>query len=1009
MTSGVEAKAEAKKPSSAEGGLAGGGTTRDNIGHRGSGGDLSAQRGRERSASEKFVSAEQKKLCGDDPDFRDARKNQWTGLALSGGGIRSSTFCLGILQALAKKNWLQDIDYLSTVSGGGFVGSSLHWWWHGDHGVKNADGQVRFGTRADSFPYGTSEPRDPSFAGDKPEQVANLNFLRTHGHYLTPGNGITVWSGIAVVVRTILLNLLVWIPLSIALFALLWLVRADWPGVSHILELLPNDGSPIPGGMMPARWSIVDEVVVDALRSSADNLLDASGDAVEGAMANVLKLPPFFALLIWSGLLFLAVFVAGSGAYAIQTANTKGSGLTRLELQHYLWWWVGSPLLILLGYLALSYKQEVQEFLAPAIMWIYATQSVEWLESAARAVGWVLIFIGAAIFTRYLIVVIFRNMLFKESDVPQVYFLRRFFELVVSRYFKLMLVLLIIGLVPVAFYAAFFATSNPGLTGLFSLGAGVAAALWGHARAISAAAPGIASKIFIPVGSGLFLFGLAVLGYELAMLLMEIRLTGLQVSSGMRTAVEEMTWTAQSYTTQSFAERFFQDASAAVREWVPFIVFGLIVFGLAMAFAVNVNQIGLNRFYRDRLMESYMPNARAVVSGEVEATSADKFELHEIASEEGDSWARVVRVPSSGNKKQDQVAKDARDPCPYPLINTNCVLVNDPEQTVRLRGGDNFLLSPLYCGARTTEWYETKVHFPILDLATGMATSGAAANPNAGFVGTGATMGRLLSIVMMLLNIRLGFWIANPNYKGRNKNGNGAYGAEARKRWFVKPLHFFPGAAYALSSKGFTAESYFLELSDGGHFDNSAMYELIRRRCKLIIACDGEADSSYGFAGFNALQRRIAEDFNARITFDKKEFLPAHVIPQLNIHYPDEAEGAERAFFLGKIEYAPEPGSDTVQVGRLIYIKSTMIENLSFTARGYKAANPAFPHETTADQFFNTEQFDVYRELGYYAAMDMIDQVNPTGLPKSASARKHRMKEAKAESAYTGAPDGRAE
>jgi hypothetical protein len=47
------------------------------------------------------------------------------GLALSGGGIRSATFCLGVTQVLAEKGFLKEVDYLSTVSGGGYTGSFL--------------------------------------------------------------------------------------------------------------------------------------------------------------------------------------------------------------------------------------------------------------------------------------------------------------------------------------------------------------------------------------------------------------------------------------------------------------------------------------------------------------------------------------------------------------------------------------------------------------------------------------------------------------------------------------------------------------------------------------------------------------------------------------------------------------------------------------------------------------------------------------------------------------------
>src|SRR4051812_35339773 len=55
--------------------------------------------------------------------------DDWKGLGLSGGGIRSAIFSLGALQALVAHGLLAKIDYISTVSGGGYIGSSLQWWW----------------------------------------------------------------------------------------------------------------------------------------------------------------------------------------------------------------------------------------------------------------------------------------------------------------------------------------------------------------------------------------------------------------------------------------------------------------------------------------------------------------------------------------------------------------------------------------------------------------------------------------------------------------------------------------------------------------------------------------------------------------------------------------------------------------------------------------------------------------------------------------------------------------
>jgi hypothetical protein len=80
-----------------------------------------------------------------------------TGLALSGGGIRSAVFCLGVLQALAKHDLLKRFDYLSTVSGGGYIGSSLTWF---TSRPITKPGQTPYGVGPGSFPYGVDDPKN---------------------------------------------------------------------------------------------------------------------------------------------------------------------------------------------------------------------------------------------------------------------------------------------------------------------------------------------------------------------------------------------------------------------------------------------------------------------------------------------------------------------------------------------------------------------------------------------------------------------------------------------------------------------------------------------------------------------------------------------------------------------------------------------------------------------------------------------------------------------------------
>lgn len=124
----------------------------------------------------------------------------WIGLALSGGGIRSATFCLGALQRFANSGLLKHFDYISSVSGGGYAASAVQWKWHDD---PNTDAGA-------NFPYGSEQTQ--SLASEN----ESLKYLRWHASFLAPGGGISIWSGIAVLLRTFLISVFFWLPLAIA-------------------------------------------------------------------------------------------------------------------------------------------------------------------------------------------------------------------------------------------------------------------------------------------------------------------------------------------------------------------------------------------------------------------------------------------------------------------------------------------------------------------------------------------------------------------------------------------------------------------------------------------------------------------------------------------------------------------------------------------------------------------------------------------------------------------------
>jgi len=152
-------------------------------------------------------------------------KSKLFGLAFSGGGIRSATFSLGVMQALAEKGWLKQFHYLSTVSGGSYIGSSLTWLLHKTW--KTGDGVKLSFDAGDSFPFKRFDdmPKAKSRSDEDKKKLDQskmlLRYLRQHGNYLAPGQGITGLSLLAVILRGALLSLLVYIvPLIAAIIIL---------------------------------------------------------------------------------------------------------------------------------------------------------------------------------------------------------------------------------------------------------------------------------------------------------------------------------------------------------------------------------------------------------------------------------------------------------------------------------------------------------------------------------------------------------------------------------------------------------------------------------------------------------------------------------------------------------------------------------------------------------------------------------------------------------------------
>ncbi len=340
--------------------------------------------------------------------------------------------------------------------------------------------------------------------------------------------------------------------------------------------------------------------------------------------------------------------------------------------------------------------------------------------------------------------------------------------------------------------------------------------------------------------------------------------------------------------------------------WELYLI-GMAIFIINFLF-LDVNLISQHVFYRDRLSKAY---------------------LIQDSREDKNGIIHNDRQKLSQLNKEDSIA-------PYHLINTALNVPKSGNPDLRGRDTDFFTFSKHYTGSEITGYCKTKdmeKKDPHMDLGTAMAISAAAASPSMGTLGM-----THFTFIMTVLNIRLSYWAPNPSYIA---------GGKIMPR-FTGPLYLLKEAVRSMSEK-----SRKINLSDGGHIENSGVYQLLKRRCRLIIAVDGEADPNMTFKGLSTLMRYAKIDMGIDIDIDLEKI------------GKNEKGLSKQHWALGKVTYPGKTGaSENPETGILLYIKSSLKGDESEYIKAYRREHPKFPHQSTADQFFTETQFEVYRALG---------------------------------------------
>jgi len=344
---------------------------------------------------------------------------------------------------------------------------------------------------------------------------------------------------------------------------------------------------------------------------------------------------------------------------------------------------------------------------------------------------------------------------------------------------------------------------------------------------------------------------------------------------------------------------------------------------LFLSWRVDINQFSIHMLYRNRLMRGYLGASNKTRQGQ----------------------------PFTGfDPDDDLLISDLQTRSayagPYPIVNTSLNLVKGRDLAWQTRKAASFTFSPLYSGYLSpSQRNPDKMEYRYLSTAaygkpdgmtvgTAMAISGAAASPNMGYHSSPP-----LAFLMTVFNVRLGWWSGNPLHHDAWQKAGPSVGL-----WYMlKEL-------FGLTND----ETKFVYLSDGGHFENLGIYELVKRQCRFIIACDAGQDNGARFDDLGNAIQKVRVDLGVAITIDV-----------------EPVRTGTKHCALGTIHYRTSDGADAF--GHLIYIKTSVCGQEPVDVLNYRSLHPEFPHQTTADQWFDEAQFENYRMLGLHTVLEMCE------------------------------------
>jgi hypothetical protein len=807
------------------------------------------------------------------------------GVALSGGGIRSATFCLGLFQALARQRLIRRIDILSTVSGGGYFGSFL----------------------------GTAFARDHASADFVERELADNNswsvkWLRENGRFLSPNGAGDNWLTAATALRNWAALHVVLLTFAFLILGLGALIRADLCTARQTSDL----------------WAQVE-------------------------------------LFFWH-----------HPAFGI--------------------WW--SPWLLLP--------------VIPVLLFMAPTGTVYWLTQWIPLMAAVRAFFG--LFSAKT-----RGMTSHEFRGRAQNWLTRIFML---------------GFVGAVTLLGFAIIDSLGQTAYLNWAARDFAfpAIWATLTGVGAGLFGFATKIAIYVER---LLGMrrghipsrvialvCALGWSLLIVL------ALSVTACGFAWDWDLVWTGEQFQTMSGGwQLMLAVAVCFVASWFFSRAFGF------------VNLSSMQQLYAARLSRAYLgatnPERRQHANHSMtDLMPGDDIPIEDYAPHHNGGPLHLinstVNETISGKTNIERLDRKgvamAVGPCglsvgieSHALWATSTIQRKGLGRLQMLWETRRRTIAPIACSpdggrfhalcdssqAKESAASDSSHQIEAISLGRWVAISGAAFT-----TGTGAHTSMGLSLLLGLGNVRLGYWWDSGIQPGKS-------GARSHRPTFLElasrvisrvlPVQSCLMNEFFARFHGPARRHWYL--SDGGHFENTGCYELIRRRVPFIICSDGGQDPKYELADLANLVRKARIDFGAEIQLVRRrgdlatddpgvQFpmpkledivhpnlldvigTPEDFVPlQTNEEDTDESGASKSSRYrfarchalLARVHYL-----DTNEFSWLLLLKPSLMGDEAADVIQYQRTRPLFPQEPTSDQYFDEAQWESYRKLGEHIATELF-------------------------------------